>query len=290
MHTNLPKVSFELFPPKTNVAMQQLMDTAQQLHFAKPEYFSVTYGAGGSTQHSTQATVARLKQATAINIVPHISCINNSKTKILDMLNSYLDLGVDRLVVLRGDLPEGETASNGDFHYARDLVEFIRQVVTKPLTIEVAVYPECHPQAGNMRVDLLHFKDKITAGADRAITQYFYNVDAYCYLLDECQKLDINIPIIPGIMPIANFEQLTRFSKMCGAEIPQWICKRIAGFNNDQEAIKSFGVEVVTQLCQHLLENGAPELHFYTLNKSEATIKILQNLGITVSPKQNENC
>lgn len=281
MKTNLPKVSFELFPPKNEVGVEQLIKTVQRLHTVDPEYFSVTYGAGGSTQNSTQDMVTRLKQQLQVDVTPHISCVGNNKAEMQEMLDYYLSIGIDRLLVLRGDLPSGYAAFDGDFRYARDLVAFIRETVKQPLTIEVAVYPECHPQAEDMQTDLLHFKEKVQAGADRAVTQYFYNADAYGYLLDECEKLDINIPIVPGIMPIANFAQLARFSKMCGAEIPQWIHRRIEGLSHDNTAIKAFGVEVVTQLCERLLALGAPELHFYTLNRSEATVKILHNLGFS---------
>ena len=282
MAPDSPKISFELFPPKTEQAMRQLVATVQQLSFAKPEYFSVTYGAGGSTQASTQATVRHLKEKMRLNVVPHISCIGSTKAEMTVIIDEYLNIGIEHLLVLRGDLPSGHAAFQGDFRYARDLVEFIRETISKPLTIEVAVYPECHPQANNMRADLLCFKEKVAAGADRAITQYFYNADAYSYLLEECEKLNIDIPIIPGIMPITNFEQLSRFSKMCGAEIPQWMHKSMMGFGDDDEAIKAFGIDVVTQLCQRLLSNGAPELHFYTLNKNEATIQILKNLGMKI--------
>ncbi len=284
MKTKLPKVSFELFPPKSEAGTAQLIKTVQRLHAVDPEYFSVTYGAGGSTQNSTQAIVTHLKQQLHMKVTPHISCVGSTKADMQKILDYYLSIGIDRLLVLRGDLPSGYAAFDGDFRYARDLVAFIRETVKQPLTIEVAVYPECHPQAKNMQTDLHHFKEKVQAGADRAVTQYFYNADAYGYLLDECEKLGIDIPIVPGIMPIANVTQLVRFSKMCGAEIPQWIQRRLEGLNDDVVAIKAFGIEIVAQLCERLLALGAPELHFYTLNKSEATIGILHNLGFSTKP------
>ena len=191
MISTLPKVSFELFPPKNETGVKQLINTVKQLQVAEPEYFSVTYGAGGSTQNSTQNMVTYLQQELGVNVTPHISCVGNNKAEITKMLDYYLEIGIDRLLVLRGDLPSGYATFDGDFRYARDLVTFIRETVSTPLTIEVAVYPECHPQADDMQTDLLHFKEKVAAGANRAVTQYFYNADAYGYLLDECEKLGI---------------------------------------------------------------------------------------------------
>lgn len=279
MKSKLPRISFELFPPKSEAAQEQLILTVQQLQYFHPEYFSVTYGAGGSTQAVTQNTVTRLKNQLNIPVVPHITCIGATKAEITAMLDYYLSIGVKQLVVLRGDLPSGYASFQGDFRHAVDLVQYIRSSVTEPLTISVAAYPEAHPQARDLQTDLLHFKTKVDAGADRAITQYFYNADSYINFLEECAKLQITTPIIPGIMPITNYEQLARFSNLCGAEIPRWIQKKLEGYKDDLPAIQAFGLEVVTQLCERLIQMGVAELHFYTLNKSKPTIDILKNLG-----------
>lgn len=279
MKSGLPQISFELFPPKSEAAQEQLLLTVQQLMRFHPEYFSVTYGAGGSTQTLTQNTVTQLKNQLGIEVVPHITCIGATKAEITTMLDYYLGIGIKKLVILRGDLPSGYASFQGDFRHATDLVQYIRSSVTQPLTISVAAYPESHPQARDLQTDLIHFKTKVNAGADRAITQYFYNADAYANLLEECQKLQIDIPIIPGIMPITNYEQLARFSNLCGAEIPRWVQKKLEGYKDDLTAIQAFGLEVVTQLCERLIKMGVTELHFYTLNKSKPTMEILRNLG-----------
>ena len=271
------QVSFEFFPPKTEESFDKLVEVANKLSSYDPEYFSVTFGAGGSTQDTTLKAVSLLKSHN-YDVAPHISCIGTSKERIIELLDTYKNMDIHRLVVLRGDLPSGLGAMDGDFHYASELVAFIREHSGNHFHIEVGVYPECHPQADNLQKDLKHFKIKVDAGANRAITQYFYHADAYLQLLEDCSKLNIDIPIVPGIMPITNYAQLARFSDICGAQIPRYIRKRLEGYGDDVESIKQFGIEVVTRLCERLLALGAPGLHFYTLNKSKAVSAIVENL------------
>jgi methylenetetrahydrofolate reductase (NADPH) len=278
MQSKAYKISFELSPLKTEAASAQFIESVKHLMTVNPSYFSVTYGAGGSMQHITNDTVKLLKSHFDLPIVPHITCIGTKKKVILNMLNNYIASGVDHFVVLRGDMPAGQTSTEGDFHYAHELVSFIREHIKTPLMLEVAVYPECHPESNSMQENLLHLKQKIDAGADRALTQYFYNADAYARLLEDCAKLNITVPIVPGIMPITNLAQLTRFSARCHAQIPQWITKRLVHFENDSIATAELGTEIVAKLCEQLLREGAPELHFYTLNKHEPTLAILKNL------------
>ncbi len=269
--------SFEFYPPKTEQGVRNLEEVHQQLAELKPEFFSVTFGAGGSTRDRTFDSVVKIQQ-TGVSAAPHLSCVASTKENIRDILKSYKDNGISKIVALRGDLPSG-TMSAGEFRYANELVEFIREETGDYFQIHVAGYPEVHPQASNATVDLQNFKRKVDAGVDAVITQYFFNVDAYYQFVDACEHQGIDIPIVPGIMPITNYSQLFRFSDMCGAEIPRWMRKRLECFGDDREAITAFGVEVVTTLCQRLLDNGAPGLHFYTMNQSAPTLAIWENLS-----------
>ncbi|MBI3772233.1 MAG: methylenetetrahydrofolate reductase [NAD(P)H] [Gammaproteobacteria bacterium] len=270
--------SFEFFPPKTAEGAEKLHAVVAELATLKPKYFSVTFGAGGSTQEGTYDTVRKI-QASGHSAAPHLSCIGSTRDSIRKILNSYLDIGVTRIVALRGDMPSG-TREAGEFRYANELVEFIRKETGNRFHIEVAAYPEFHPQAPSAQQDLLNFKRKVEAGANSAITQYFYNIDAYLRFVDDCAKLGVNIPIVPGIMPITNYTQLARFSEMCGAEIPRWIRKRMEGFGDDKASIVAFGEEVITNMCRKLLDNGAPGLHFYSMNQSSPSMAIWRNLGL----------
>lgn len=274
----LDNLSFELFPPKTEQGMENMQAAVAELTTAGPDYFSVTFGAGGSTRDRTFATVDWL-MGQGIEAAPHISCIGASREEMAALLARYREKGVKRLVALRGDLPSGAGSSAlGDLHYANELVSFIREDSADHFQLEVAAYPEVHPQAKSARADLENFKRKVDAGADDAITQYFFNAEAYFRFVEECQGLGIEIPIIPGIMPVTNYAQLARFSDACGADIPRWMRKRLEGFGDDLESIRAFGEEVVTRLCQELVDGGAPGLHFYTMNRSTATLKVLGNL------------
>ncbi len=273
----MTKLSFEFFPPKTTEGLTQLVETAKNLAGFAPEFFSVTYGAGGGTQEFTLQAVARL-QENHYEVAPHISCIGATKDKIGFLLDQYQKQGIKRLVALRGDLPSGQGSVAGDFRYACDLVSFIRETTGDAFQIFVAAYPECHPQAASLPRDLIHFKQKVDAGADAAITQYFFHPDAYFQLCEDCHRLKIDIPVIPGIMPIYNFSQLSRFSEMCGAEIPRYMRKRMEALGDNAAAIREFGVEIMSRLCKDLIKAGAPGLHFYTLNKHQVVAEILENL------------
>ena len=273
--------SFEFFPPQTPEGVEKLAATRKQLAPLKPEFFSVTFGAGGSTQDRTLETIRQIK-AEGYNAAPHLSCIGSTRENIGAMLHSYKDMGIKRIVALRGDLPSG-MGSIGEFQYANELVSFIRAQTGDHFHIEVAAYPEYHPQAKSPRDDLLNFKRKIDAGADSAITQYFYNADSYFYFIDECRKQGITVPIVPGIMPIVKFAQLARFSDACGAEIPRWMRRKLEGYGDDSAAIMAFGLEVMAQLCERLLAGGAPGLHFYTLNQAAPTLAIWQRLGLKLT-------
>ena len=273
--------SFEFFPPKTPEGAEKLKVVRSELGKLKPKYFSVTFGAGGSTQEGTMETVLDIKNA-GFNAAPHISCMGTSKQTIINLLEQYKDNGIAQLVVLRGDIPSGSGAgSHGDFNFANELVSFIREKYHDYFHIEVAAYPEFHPQAANAEVDLDNFKRKVEAGADSAITQYFFNPDAYYNFIDCCEKRGLSIPVLPGIMPITNYTMLARFSNMCGAEIPRWIQKRLEAYGDDKESIKSFGEDVVTRLCEQLLAAGAPGLHFYTMNQTAPTKKLWDNLNLS---------
>lgn len=272
-------ISFEFFPPKAQTAVIQLRDTATILAQLKPEFFSVTFGAGGSTHDGSLETIDMLQKETSIPVAPHLSCIGTTRDYLLGVLDIYKMMGVKRIVALRGDMPQGIDKQEGDLRYASDLVAFIRKETGDHFHIEVAAYPEVHPQASSPIDDIQNLKRKFDAGADSAITQYFFNSDAYFYFLDECAKQKIFNPIIPGIMPITQYSKLQRFSSVCGAEIPRWLCKRLEAYGDDQESIKAFGLEVIYNLCQHLVTGGAPALHFYTLNQAEASVTLLQMLG-----------
>ena len=271
--------SFEFFPPKTEQAADNLRDTINKLAKLKPGFCSVTFGAGGSTREKTFETVVEIQENTGIEAAPHISCIASTKDNIRAVLQAYQAKGIRHVVALRGDMPSGMMCA-GEFRYANELVEFIRNETGSHFHIEVAAYPEVHPQATHAKADLINFKHKVDAGANAAITQYFYNPDAYFRFVDDCTKLGISIPIVPGIMPVTNYTQLSRFSESCGAEIPRWVRKRLEMFGDDRLAIRAFGVDVVTELCRRLLEQGVPGLHFYTLNQSEACLAIWKNLGL----------
>jgi methylenetetrahydrofolate reductase (NADPH) len=272
--------SFELFPPKTEKGLENLKNNVAELNTKQPAYFSVTYGAGGSTRQRTFDTVDWL-MGEQITTAPHLSCIGANREEILEILKHYKGMGIRRLVALRGDLPSGIGLGElGDLNHANQLIELIHEAYPEQFHIEVAAYPEFHPQASSPDQDLKFFKRKVEAGADSAITQYFYNADAYFSFLDSCQKLQIDIPIVPGIMPITNFTQLARFSDACGAEIPRWLRKRLEGFGDDLDAIRSYGRDIVIRLCERLLQGGAPGLHFYTMNQAKPTLAIWQALSL----------
>lgn len=270
--------SFEFYPPKTEEGAANLQDVHSKLAKLNPDFFSVTFGAGGSTRDKTFTTVIDI-QARGIAAAPHLSCVASTKDNIRAILKDYQNHGITKIVALRGDMPSG-TMSAGEFRYANELVEFIRQETGDHFQIHVAAYPEVHPQAASGAEDFNNFKRKVTAGANAAITQYFYNAEAYFYFVDTCEKNGITIPIVPGIMPITQYTQLFRFSEMCGADIPRWLRKRLESFGDDRESIQKFGLDVVSSLCQRLLEGGAPGLHFYTMNQAAPTLSILENLHI----------
>lgn len=270
--------SFEFFPPATPEGVERLRATRKQLAQLKPEFFSVTFGAGGSTRDRTLETVLEIK-ADGYPAAPHLSCIGASRKDLIAVLDRYRKSGITHIVALRGDLPSG-LAAGGELHYARDLVALIREHTGDHFFVEVAAYPETHPQAKSARDDLIAFKTKVEAGANSAITQYFFNSDAYFRFVDDCEALGITIPIVPGIMPVNRFSQLARFSDACGAEIPRWIRKKLESFGDDTASIRAFGLDVVTDLCDRLLTSGAPGLHFYTLNQAGLTTTIWQRLGL----------
>jgi methylenetetrahydrofolate reductase (NADPH) len=270
--------SFEFYPPKTEEGAASLQVVHAKLAKCNPDFFSVTFGAGGSTRDKTFATVVEI-QAKGIPAAPHLSCVASTKENIRAILKDYQGHGITKIVALRGDLPSG-TMSAGEFRYANELVDFIRQETGDNFQIHVAAYPEVHPQAANVVEDFKNFKRKVAAGADAAITQYFYNAEAYFHFVDTCEKNGITIPIVPGIMPITQYAQLFRFSEMCGADIPRWLRKRLESFGDDKESIQAFGLDVVSDLCQRLLDGGAPGLHFYTMNQSAPTLAILENLKL----------
>jgi methylenetetrahydrofolate reductase (NADPH) len=271
-----PNISIEFFPPKTPEGADKLRVARQKLAELNPKYFSVTFGAGGSTQHGTLSTVLEIL-AEGHEAAPHLSCIGGTRESIRAILQEFKDKGIRRVVALRGDLPSGYGGA-GELRYASDLVEFIRQETGDWFHIEVAAYPEMHPQARSPQDDLQAFARKVQAGANAAITQYFYNPDAYFQFVDNARKLGVDVPIVAGIMPITNFTQLMRFSDMCGAEIPRWIRLKLASFGDDSASIKAFGLDVVSGLCERLLAGGAPGLHFYSMNQAAATTAIWQRI------------
>jgi methylenetetrahydrofolate reductase (NADPH) len=274
------KFSFEFFPPRSAEAEQVLSATQENLSRLKPDYFSVTFGAGGSTRDKTLETAITIKESTGVSVAPHLSCIGYSIDAIQNVLLTYKEHGLNQLVVLRGDSPSGGLG-NGPLNHANELVEYIRKQSGDYFYIDVACYPEFHPQAISVDKDLENFKRKVDAGANSAITQYFFNPYAYFRFLDSCEKLNIDLPIVPGIMPITNRDQLVSFSNVCGAEIPLWILRRLEGYGDDLESIRQFGLEVVTEMCSELLSHGAPGLHFYSMNRHVAVEKIWENLGIS---------
>jgi len=271
-------LSIEFFPPQTAEGADKLRAVRQKLAVLKPEFFSVTFGAGGTTQDRTFEAVFEIQQE-GHQAAPHLSCIGSTREHIREILQRYRAAGIRRIVALRGDLPSG-VGFAGELRYANELVEFIRAETGDHFHIEVAAYPEYHPQARTPQDDILAFKRKVEAGADSAITQYFYNVDAYLHFRDECAALGVDVPIVPGIMPIVSFSKLARFSDACGAEIPRWMRRKFEAFGDDSDSIKAFGLDVVSELCEKLLAAGAPGLHFYSMNQSAATLAICQRLGI----------
>ena len=273
-----PTISFEFFPPRTDEGVQKLKDTVTNLNVFNPEFYSVTFGAGGSTREKTLETVMQIKAMNA-NAVPHISCISSSKDEVHDLIMNYQAKNINHLVALRGDNPSG-VVGEGDFNHANELVEFIRQETGNFFKIEVAAYPEFHPESLSAEQDLDNFKKKIDAGADGAITQFFFNVDAYFKFMEECDKRKITIPITPGIMPIYNIKQLSRFASNCGAEIPRWLRLKLEGFNDDLDSLRDYGVEVISELCETLIKYEVPSIHFYTLNKSKTVSRIIKNLHL----------
>lgn len=276
-------ISFEFFPPRTEEQKLILESTWQKLAPLRPDYLSVTFGAGGSTLDATRETVEALAAGTAVPVAPHISCMAQSEEMLRRLLESYRDGGIRRLVVLRGDRPDGFTGP-GPFQHANELVAWIRREFGDAFRIEVACYPEFHPESESPQSELHWFRQKVDAGADGAVTQYFYNADAYFRFVDDSRALGIDIPITPGIMPITNYRQLARFSEMCGAEIPRWIRRRLEGFGDDGASIRAFGLDVVSDLCERLLAGGAPGLHIYTLNRANASFLLWQRLRGGIGP------
>jgi methylenetetrahydrofolate reductase (NADPH) len=273
-------ISCEFFPPRTEKGVLKLHETRKQLEILQPAFFSVTFGAGGSTQEKTFEEVVEIQQQSDFDAAPHLSCVGSTRANILKLLQDYQARDIKRIVALRGDQPSGWVGPLGELRYANELVEFIRTETGSHFHLEVAAYPEYHPQARSAKDDLLYFKQKVDAGANSAITQYFYNADAYFRFVENCTANGIDIPIVPGIMPINNYEQLARFSNTCGSEIPRWLRWRLKDLEEDKPTLQAFGIDVVTQLCDHLLAGGAPGLHFYTLNQAGATLEIAKRLGL----------
>jgi methylenetetrahydrofolate reductase (NADPH) len=276
LHT--PAISMEFFPPKTTEGADKLRAARVQLAQLGPDYFSVTFGAAGSTQAGTRDTVLDI-QREGHKAAPHLSCIGRSRVELREIISEYKSHGIRHIVALRGDLPSGFGGLSGEFSHASELIEFIRTETGDWFHIEAAAYPEMHPQARSPQDDLQNFTRKIKAGANSAITQYFYNPDAYFRFVDEIQKAGVDAPVVPGIMPITNYTQLMRFSDMCGAEIPRWIRLKLASFGDDSASIRAFGLDVVAQMCERLIAGGAPGLHFYTLNQAAPTIAICQRIA-----------
>ena len=272
------EISIEFFPPQTPEGVEKLRATRAELAKLQPEFFSVTYGAGGSTRERTFAIVREIASE-GFDAAPHLSCIGSTRESIREILAEFKAAGIRRIVALRGDLPSG-MAEAGEFRYANELVEFIRAETGSHFSLEVAAYPEWHPQARSPKDDLDAFARKVKAGANSAITQYFYNADAYFHFVDEAHALGVDIPIVPGIMPIVGFTKLARFSDACGADLPRWMRKKFESFGDDADSIRAFGLDVVTELCQRLLAGGAPGLHFYSMNQSALTIEICRRLGL----------
>ncbi|MNQ57597.1 5,10-methylenetetrahydrofolate reductase [compost metagenome] len=274
------RYSFEFFPAKTEAGHEKLMTTARNLAAYQPDFFSCTYGAGGSTRDRTLQTVLQLDGEVKVPTAPHLSCVGDSKAELSALLAHYKDAGIQRIVALRGDLPSGMGMASGEMRFANELVEFIRAETGDHFHIEVAAYPEVHPQARSYEADLANFVRKVKAGASSAITQYFFNADSYFYFVDRVRKLGVDIPVVPGIMPITNYSKLARFSDACGAEIPRWIRKQLEAYADDVQSIQAFGEQVITEMCERLLQGGAPGLHFYTLNQAEPSLAIWKNLKL----------
>jgi len=277
VHKTVP-ISFEFFPPNTPVGSDKLKTVVAELAAVKPEFFSVTYGAGGSTREKTLATVKDIA-ALGFEAAPHLSCVGSTEAGIAEILGTYRAQGIHRLVALRGDLPSG-TATAGDFRYANELIEFIRKTQGDDWFIEVAAYPEYHPQQRYARRDLEHFANKVKAGANSAITQFFFNPDAYFHFVDEVRALGVDAPIVPGIMPIHNYARIAQFAQRDGIEIPRWVALKMEGFMDDAASVRAFGIDVVTRLCERLIAGGAPGIHFYTLNQSALSLEICRRLGV----------
>lgn len=275
----MKRISFEFFPPKTDKGREKLLINQQALLVKQPEFFSCTFGAGGSTRDNTRRTIRALREQFA-DSAPHISCMGQTRDEIIELLDGYRDEGVRRLVVLRGDLPSGMGYAENELKYADELVTLIRQHSGDHFTLEVAAYPEKHPQARSFSDDIAHFKRKIDAGADHGLTQYFFNADAYGFYMDELRRIGCDAPVFPGIMPILSAANLLRFSAGCGADVPRWLSERLSDIQDDDAAVKEYGEEVVTRLCERLLALGAPGLHFYTMNQSKPILRILDNLGL----------
>ncbi len=278
-----PQFSFELFPPRTPVGWGKLPGLINELATVNPAFFSVTYGAGGSDQNGTYDTIIKVVEQTGIEAAPHLTCVGSTRANIAALLQQYRDAGVRRIVALRGDLPATSmsNAAPGEFHFANELVAFIREQHGDHFALEVAAYPEVHPQASSPDADFDAFASKARAGASGAVTQYFYNADAYFDFVERCQREGLTLPVVPGIMPIVNTQQLLRFSAACGAEVPRWVRLRLEAYGDDKAAVQAFGLEVVTRLCDTLLKSGVPGIHFYTLNQAEPTLKLWRNLGLS---------
>ncbi|HBX56419.1 methylenetetrahydrofolate reductase [NAD(P)H] [Pseudomonas sp. UBA2684] len=274
------RYSFEFFPTKTEAGHEKLLNVARQLASYNPDFFSCTYGAGGSTRDRTLNTVLQLDGEIKVPTAPHLSCVGDSKAELRELLALYQNAGIKRIVALRGDLPSGMGMASGELRYANELVSFIRQESGDHFHIEIAAYPEMHPQARNFEDDIANFVRKARAGADSAITQYFFNADSYFYFVERVQKLGVNIPVVPGIMPITNYSKLARFSDACGAEIPRWVRKQLEAYGDDIESIQAYGEQVISEMCERLLQGGAPGLHFYTLNQAEPSLAIWNNLKL----------
>jgi methylenetetrahydrofolate reductase (NADH) len=285
MNTAERTFSFELFPPKSDEAAERLRATCARLAEVGPDFFSVTYGAGGSARDGTARTVLEM-HAAGLPVAPHLSCIGSNQASVRQLLQTYREVGIRRLVLLRGDLPE-QVAGSSRFRYASDLVEFVRTETDRWFHIEVAAYPEVHPQSRTAAEDLANFVHKMRAGADSAITQYFFNPDAYLRFVQDARRAGVHEPIVPGVMPITNFSQLARFSDACGAEIPRWIRRRLEDFGDDRESIRAFGLDVVASLCERLLAEGAPGLHFYTMNLAAPTMAIWSRLDLTARDRSD---
>ena len=275
-----PNVSFEFFPTKTDAGHEKLLNTARELAAYNPDFFSCTYGAGGSTRDRTLNTVLQLDGEVKVPTAPHLSCVGDSKAELIELLNLYKSKGINRIVALRGDLPSGMGMSSGELRHANDLVELIRAETGDHFHIEVAAYPEMHPQARNFEDDIANFVRKAKAGANSAITQYFFNADCYFYFVERVRKLGVDIPVIPGIMPITNYSKLARFSDACGAELPRWVRKQLEAYGDDTQSIQRFGEEMITGLCEQLIAGGAPGLHFYTLNQAAPSLAVWKNLDL----------